>query len=147
MKITSNNFNYPANSFSKQLKNERPVEDFSSIMKSKEVVNTAKSESVSFSNMTRSQMRTMAQDLYQSGKLDFDSMTNLTMMGPLGKAGPNGEFIEFTPAERQAIDNKPMNYHEEVQSRIARIQSDGRQFDPTSGYQTWLKIQSFLNNF
>ncbi|WP_253907339.1 hypothetical protein [Herbaspirillum rubrisubalbicans] len=99
------------------------------------------------SSMTPAEMRSFAKELYNAGKIDLEAMISLTLVGPIGKAGPHGEFIPFSESERQAIDNTPVNYHQIAATYIARIESDGRQLDPTSGYQKWRAIQTALKNY
>lgn len=99
------------------------------------------------SSMTPAEMRTFAKELYNSGKIDQEALMSLTIVGPIGKAGPNGEFIPFTESERAVIDNTPVNYNQIANMSIARIESDGRALDPTSGYQTWLAIRTALNQY
>lgn len=99
-----------------------------------------------FTSMSRAQMRSVSDTLYKSGQITFDQMTDLQMAGPLGKAGPNGEFIPFTAEERAAVDQEPMNYQQIANNAVSNIESSGRQTDPTSGYQDWIKIRSLLQN-
>jgi hypothetical protein len=99
------------------------------------------------SSMTPAEMRTFAKELYNSGKIDQEALIRLTIVGPIGKAGPNGEFIPFTESEREVIDNTPVNYNQIADMSIARIEADGRTLDPTSGYQIWQAIRTALNQY
>lgn len=102
-------------------------------------------QSYDFTQMTPQQMREAANDLYTNGTIDFDAMAGLQMIGPLGKAGPNGEFIPFTSAERQQIDNTPINYLSAITDRLSSIERMGRTQDPTSGYDMWSTLSEVLN--
>ncbi|MCL1074639.1 hypothetical protein [Shewanella dokdonensis] len=99
---------------------------------------------VDFTNLTPKQMRTISADMRKSGAIDFDAMTSLQMIGPLGKVGPNGEFVPFTSAEREQIDNTPINYSAAVSQQRANIERMGRTLDPTSGYAMWAKLEQLL---
>lgn len=100
-----------------------------------------------FSHMSRNQMQTVAKQMYDSGAINADELTSVTLMGPLGWAGPNGEFIPFTESERAAIDNEPMDYNQMISDVISGIESQGRAADPTSGYQNWKHLSSVLQQW
>lgn len=100
-----------------------------------------------FSHMSRNQMQKVAKQMYDSGAISADEMFSVTLMGPLGKAGPNGEFIPFTEAERAAIDNQPMDYHQMISDTISGIERQGRVADPTSGYQNYLNLRSAMQQW
>ncbi len=104
----------------------------------------APAEAIDFSNMTKSEMKKVAQHLYETGKIDLTQLGMIQMAGPLGKAGPNGEFIPFTQAEREQIENTPTNYLNLVQGAIGGIESRHQANDPTSGYADWKHILSVL---
>ena len=98
-----------------------------------------------FSQMSRSQMQGVAQNLYQSGQIDLSQLFKLQHAGPIGKVGPNGELVPFTAAERAEIDSRPVNYQDLVQGAIAGIESRGGASDPKSGYNDWKHILAVLN--
>lgn len=100
-----------------------------------------------FSHMSRNQMQKVAKQMYDSGAISADEMFSVTLMGPIGKAGPNGEFIPFTESERAAIDNEPMDYNQMISDAISGIESQGRAADPTSGYQNYLNLRSALQQW
>lgn len=100
-----------------------------------------------FSHMSRNQMQKVAKQMYDSGAISADEMFSVTLMGPLGKAGPNGEFIPFTESERAAIDNQPMDYHQMISDTISGIERQGRVADPTSGYQNYLNLRSAMQQW
>jgi hypothetical protein len=97
-----------------------------------------------FSQMSRSQMQGVAQGLYKSGQIDLTQLFMLQQAGPVGKVGPNGEFVPFTAAERADIDGRPVNYLDIVQGAIAGIESRGEATDPKSGYNDWKHILATL---
>jgi hypothetical protein len=97
-----------------------------------------------FSQMSRSQMQGVAQGLYKSGQIDLTQLFMLQQAGPIGKVGPNGEFVPFTAAERADIDSRPVNYLDLVQGAIAGIESQGGATDPKSGYNDWKHILATL---
>jgi hypothetical protein len=97
-----------------------------------------------FSQMSRSQMQGVAQGLYKSGQIDLTQLFMLQQAGPIGKVGPNGEFIPFTATERADIDSRPVNYPQLVQRAIAGIESRGEATDPKSGYNDWKHILATL---
>ena len=97
-----------------------------------------------FSHMSRSQMQGVAQSLYKSGQIDLTQLGMLQLAGPIGKVGPNGEFVPFTAAERADIDSRPVNYLNLAQGAIAGIESRGQATDPKSGYSDWKHILATL---
>ncbi|WP_204311519.1 hypothetical protein, partial [Stenotrophomonas maltophilia] len=66
--------------------------------------------SYDFTNMTKNQMVEASGQLQSGGVIDLSQAGMLQMAGPLGKVGPNGEFVPFTAAEREALGRQPMNY-------------------------------------
>lgn len=102
--------------------------------------------SYDFSKMSRSEMKELSQKLYEAGEISFDELTVLQLAGPLGKVGPNGEFVPFSDRERARIDSKPMNYLQMTEDALAGIESRGATNDPKSGYQTWLSVRSLLQS-
>lgn len=99
-----------------------------------------------FTHMSRNEMKDAASALYASGQIDSKQLLMLQMAGPLGKVGPNGEFVPFTDAERAQIDSQPVNYLDLVQGALAGIESRGQTADPTSGYSDWQQILAALQS-
>lgn len=104
----------------------------------------SESSRVDFSNMTRHEMKKAAQHLWEEGKIDLTQLGTIQMAGPLGKAGPNGEFIPFTETERAQIDNMPIDYPKIVKGAMAFIENRHEELDPKSGYSSWQKILSVM---
>ena len=104
----------------------------------------SESSRVDFSNMTRHEMKKAAQHLWEEGKIDLTQLGMIQMAGPLGKAGPNGEFIPFTETERAQIDNMPTDYPKIVKGAMAFIENRHEELDPKSGYSSWQKILSVM---
>ena len=105
---------------------------------------STESSGVDFSNMTRNEMKKVAQHLWEEGKIDLTQLGMIQMAGPLGKAGPNGEFIPFTETERAQIDNMPIDYPKIVKGAMAFIENRHEELDPKSGYANWKQILSVL---
>ena len=105
---------------------------------------STESSGVDFSNMTRHEMKKAAQHLWEEGKIDLTQLGMIQMAGPLGKAGPNGEFIPFTETERAQIDNMPIDYPKIVKGAMAFIENRHEELDPKSGYSSWQKILSVM---
>lgn len=99
---------------------------------------------VDFSHMSRNQMQTVANQMYEQGAINVDQLTSITLAGPIGWAGPNGEFIPFTSSERAAIDAQPMDYTKMVSDVISGIESRGATTDPQSGYQNWVHLRTAM---
>lgn len=97
-----------------------------------------------FTRMTPNDMKTAAKKLFDDGKIDLHQLGMLQMAGPLGKVGPNGQFIPFTPAEKAQIDNTPVNYIQMTKDAIAGIESRGQASSPTSGYRDWKALNALL---
>lgn len=104
----------------------------------------SESSRVDFSNMTRHEMKKAAQHLWEEGKIDLTQLGMIQMAGPLGKAGPIGEFIPFTETERAQIDNMPIDYPKIVKGAMAFIENRHEELDPKSGYSSWQKILSVM---
>lgn len=102
------------------------------------------SSGVDFSNITKNEMKKVAQHLWEEGKIDLTQLGMIQMSGPLGKAGPNGEFIPFTEKERAQIDNMPTDYLKLVKGTMEFIESRHEELDPKSGYASWKQILSVL---
>ena len=110
-----------------------------------ESASAAPAEVLDLTNMTPNQMQGVAKDLWKSGKIDLTQLLMLQTAGmPLGKVGPQGEFVHLTDAERQAFGSQPVNYFEITQGAMDYLQQSGRANDPTSGYESWQGIQSAL---
>lgn len=99
---------------------------------------------VDFSNMTKNEMKKVAQHLWEEGKIDLTQLGMIQMAGPLGKAGPNGEFIPFTETERAQIDNMPTDYPKLIKGAMEFIENRHEELDPKSGYANWKQILSVL---
>lgn len=105
--------------------------------------NTANS-GIDFSKITRSEMKKAAHHLWEEGKIDLTQLGMIQMSGPIGRAGPNGEFIPFTEKERAQIDNMPTDYLKLVKGAMEFIESRHEELDPKSGYASWKQILSVL---
>lgn len=97
-----------------------------------------------YASMTPNQMKSAAKTLFDQGKIDLHQMGMLQMAGPLGKVGPNGQFVPFTPAEQARIDNTPVNYIQLTKDAIAGIESRGEAANRTSGYRDWKHLSTVL---
>jgi hypothetical protein len=110
-----------------------------------EPASAAADEVLDLSNMTPNQMQGIAKDLWKSGKIDLTQLLMLQTAGmPLGRVGPQGEFIHLTEAERESFGSQPVNYPQIVQNALDYLEQSGRAADPTSGYKSWQGIQSAL---
>jgi hypothetical protein len=106
---------------------------------------SASSVGFDFTNMTPNQMKGAADTLYKSGQIDLTQVFMLENAGrPLGKAGPNGEFIPLSASERQATGNTPMNYIQTAKIAISNLEQSGEASNPKSGYQQWTSILATL---
>lgn len=97
-----------------------------------------------YTRMTPNDMKTAAKKLFDEGKIDLHQLGMLQMAGPLGKVGPNGQFVPFTPAEQARIDSTPVNYIQLTRNAIAGIESRGEASNPTSGYRDWKFLNTLL---
>jgi|HubBroStandDraft_6_1064221.scaffolds.fasta_scaffold206193_2 hypothetical protein len=87
-----------------------------------------------FTNMTPNQMKSAAQALYGSGKIDSKQAIRMQLMGmPLGTM-VNGQFEPLTAAQRESFANTPVNYMQLFQGNMAFLQQNGMASDPKSGY-------------
>ena len=86
-----------------------------------------------FTNMTPNQMKSAAQALYGSGKIDSKQAIRMQLMGmPLGTM-VNGQFEPLTAAQRESFANTPVNYMQLFQGNMAFLQQNGMASDPKSG--------------
>jgi len=98
-----------------------------------------------YTRMTPREMNAIAQELYDSGKIDQTQLLMLQTAGmPLGKRGPDGEYIPLSTTERSGYQNTPVNYLQISQDAINSIQKSGGASDPKSGYAQWTGILSAL---
>lgn len=100
-----------------------------------------------FTEMTPTQMREAARELFKGREINLDQLFLLENMGvPLGKAGPNGEFIALDQAERATFENTPVNYLTQLSSAIRFLEETGYAMDPLSGYETKKDLLSTLSH-
>lgn len=98
-----------------------------------------------YTRMTPSEMSRVAQGLYDGGKIDIIELFVLQNAGmPLGKAGPNGEFVPLTDAERAAASAKPVDYIKTFTEGIRFLEQTGYAMDPESGYESMKHILATL---
>lgn len=96
-------------------------------------------------NMTPNQMRDMAQDLFNSGKID--SQQHLMLLSPgltLGNIGGDGKYIPPTEAKIASHINTLMNYVQYSKDRINYLESEGLTSDPQYGYESWKGLLATL---
>lgn len=106
---------------------------------------TANSSVTDLTNMTPNQMQTVAQKLFEAGKIDFTQLFMLENAGiPLGKQGTNGEFIPLSETERDYYRTKPVNYIQTCNDALQFLKQSGHASDPTSGYAAWSGILAAL---
>lgn len=100
-----------------------------------------------FTSMTAHQMKSVAKGLFDTGKIGLTQLFQLENAGlPLGKAGPNGEFVPYSPDERESFRNTPMNYMDIIKDVLAGIEGQGKAADLTSGYQNWKDLLGVLQD-
>jgi hypothetical protein len=88
-----------------------------------------------YTRMTPAQMKDAAQGLYDAGKIDLSELFMLQTAGmPLGKAGPNGEFLALSAAEKARFNAQPVNYIQTFKDGIDHLEQTGYANDPTSGH-------------
>jgi hypothetical protein len=98
-----------------------------------------------YTHMTPREMNDIAQELYDSGKIDLTQLLMLQTAGmPLGKRGPDGEYVPLSTTERSGYQNTPVNYLQISQDAINSIQKSGGAADPKSGYTQWTGILAAL---
>jgi hypothetical protein len=100
-----------------------------------------------YTNMTPAQMKTAAQGMYDAGKIDLTELFKLQTAGmPLGKAGPNGEFVQLTEAEKAAASAEPVNYLQTFKDGISFLEQTGYATDSKSGYAQMKHILETLQS-
>jgi hypothetical protein len=89
-----------------------------------------------FTNMSPNAMKSVGNEMFKQGKIDIDQLFQLENAGvPLGKLGPNGQFVALTPAEREDYMSKPVNYVKYTADRISFLEQTGYANDSKSGYE------------
>ncbi len=100
-----------------------------------------------FTRMTANQMKSVAKALFDTGKIGLTQLSQLENVGiPLGKAGPNGEFVALSPEDRESFRNTPMNYMDVIKDMIADIERQGKAADVASSYQSWKDLLGVLQD-
>lgn len=95
--------------------------------------------------MTPNRMQAVAQDLFESGRIDFTQLFMLESAGiPFGKQGSDGEFIPLSEAEKDSYRTRPMNYIQISRNAMQYLKSSDQASDPTSGYAAWSGILAAL---
>jgi len=80
---------------------------------------------VDFTSMTPNQMKTAAQALVASGKIDSNEGIRMELAGmPLGTL-VNGQFSPLTAAQQASYADTPVNYVQLFQGNLARERQDG----------------------
>ncbi|MBI1202893.1 MAG: hypothetical protein GC182_10310 [Rhodopseudomonas sp.] len=97
--------------------------------------------------MTPNQMKSVAATLAGSGKLDLNQLLELQTVGmPLGKVGPDGQFMPLTDAERTQFANTPVNYIEKLQGAVDYLKQTGGAANSKSGYADWTGLLTTLQS-
>jgi hypothetical protein len=100
-----------------------------------------------FTHMTPGRMQTVAQELHKAGKIDPVQLFELQTAGmPLGKVGPNGQFIPLSAGEKAQYTNRPVDYTRVAQDAIAFLEQSGRAASPTSTIDEWKGILKTLQD-
>lgn len=99
-----------------------------------------------FTNMTPNQMKSAAQALAASGKINSTDAIRMQLMGmPLGTM-VDGKFQPLTAAQRDSFANTPVNYMQLVQGNMTFLQQNGMASDPKSGYASDQDILSAMQS-
>jgi hypothetical protein len=98
-----------------------------------------------FTNMTPNQMSRVAEDLFDSGKINRQQLIMLWATGLThGRMGENGKYIPPTEAEIASHINTPMDYVQYSKDRISYAESEGLTSDPQYGYESWKSLLATL---
>lgn len=103
--------------------------------------------SYDFTNMTPNQMRDVALELFDSGKIG--SQQHLLLLSTSlvrGHLGKNGEYIPPTEADIAHHNNTPMNYVQYSKDRISYLESAGLTSDPQYGYESWKGLLALMQD-
>jgi hypothetical protein len=107
----------------------------------------ASSGTYDFTNMTPSQMGGVAEDLFDSGKIDRKQLIMLWATGLThGRIGENGKYLPPTEAEITSHINTPMDYVQYSKDRISYLESEGLTSDPQYGYESWKGLLALFQN-
>lgn len=91
---------------------------------SKAAARSPQSSNVDFTHMSQDELQGAAQQLFDEGEISGFDMAVFQRFGRVvGKAGPGGEFLDLSPAERALADSTPKNFsamlREQLEARIA----------------------------
>ncbi|MDO8811589.1 MAG: hypothetical protein Q7J38_06130 [Gallionella sp.] len=107
---------------------------------------SSSSGSYDFTNMTPNQMRDVAQDLFNSGKISSQQNLMLLTTSFVGRFPATKEYTPPTDAEIAHHNNTPMNYVQCSKDRISYLESAGLTSDPQYGYESWKGLLAFMQN-
>ncbi|NMM29011.1 MAG: hypothetical protein HHJ12_17405 [Glaciimonas sp.] len=107
---------------------------------------TASSGSYDFTNMTPNQMRDVAQDLFNSGKINSQQNLSLLTTSFVGRFPATKDYTPPTDADIARHNNTPMNYVQYSKDRISFLESAGLTSDPQHGYESWKGLLAFMQN-
>lgn len=100
-----------------------------------------------YTHMTPAQMKGAAQGLYDAGKIDLSELFMLQTAGmPLGKAGPHGEFLALSEADKARFSAQPMNYIQTFKDGIDHLEQTGYANDPKSGHARMKHVLEVLQH-
>lgn len=99
-----------------------------------------------FTNMTPNQMRDVAQDLFNSGKIGSQQHLLLLTTSFVGRFPATKEYTPPTDADIARHNNTPMNYVQYCKDRISFLESAGLTSDPQHGYESWKGLLALMQN-
>lgn len=99
-----------------------------------------------FASMTPGEMQGVAKKLFEAGDIDLTELFMLQTMGvPLGKMGPQGEFVELSADEKEGFSSRPIDYFQGTKNAISYLEQTGQAANPKSGYGSWQDILAALH--
>jgi hypothetical protein len=100
---------------------------------------------VDFTNTEPREMKRVAKEMWREGKIDLDQLFYLENMGvPLGKEGPQGQFVPLTADEKATYEATPFDYIAGIESHLEFLRQSSMENNPLSGFATWKGLLDVL---
>jgi hypothetical protein len=78
-----------------------------------------------FTDMSQTQLQGAARSLFDAGDISELDMAILQRVGRVvGKGGPNGEFVQLTPADRTSVDSEHKNFLAILREQLSMKSND-----------------------
>lgn len=102
---------------------------------------------IDFTNVEPREMKRVAKEMWREGKIDLDQLFYLENMGvPLGKEGPQGQFVPLKADEKAACEAIPFDYIAGIEGHLEFLRQNAMANNPLSGFAKWKGLLDVLRN-